>query len=85
MGASRPRSSEADAARKSKSEPPERTLPLKGVVWRNRKQAWEAHIKMKDSTRFLGTFDDEMAAARAYDKVAVCVCMCDGTFKTYRA
>lgn len=43
-----------------------------GVSWSARSGRWQAHIKLKNGiAKRIGSFDDEMEAARAYDAIAV--------------
>jgi len=41
-----------------------------GVSWDKRRSIWVAHIKAKGKDRYLGSFDVEADAARAYDAAA---------------
>ena len=43
---------------------------FKGVSWYKRDKLWEAAIKIHDRRLFLGRFQDEIEAARAYDEAA---------------
>ncbi len=42
----------------------------KGVSWDSSRQAWRARIQLNGKQSFLGHFDDETAAALAYDAAA---------------
>lgn len=43
---------------------------FKGVCWDASRQRWMAYISVSRRRRYLGRFDDEELAARAYDAVA---------------
>ena len=51
-----------------------RTAPssskYKGVCWNKRRKKWAAAIRFDNKTYHLGCFDDELAAALAYDQAA---------------
>jgi len=42
----------------------------KGVNWNKQHDKWQAYIKVHGKQAYLGYFDDEIAAACAYDKAA---------------
>jgi len=42
----------------------------KGLCWQKRDKKWSARIQVDGKTRFLGYFDDEAEAAKAYDEAA---------------
>lgn len=47
-----------------------RTSQFKGIVWRKKDQVWTAQIKIGPKLLHLGTFRDEIEAAKAYDYAA---------------
>ncbi|MFZ2148176.1 MAG: DNA polymerase I [Sedimentisphaerales bacterium] len=42
----------------------------KGVVWNRRQKCWQAQIQINHKLTFLGRFNDEVHAAKAYDRAA---------------
>jgi hypothetical protein len=42
----------------------------KGVSWNEREKRWHARIQVNGRSRFLGTFKDELEAAKTYDAAA---------------
>ena len=46
------------------------TSRFKGVCWKKSNSKWEANIKIDGKSTHLGYFDDEEAAAHAYDEAA---------------
>ena len=49
---------------------PKKTSQYRGVCWDKKQQKWQARITVRCSEKNLGTYDDESAAARAYDAEA---------------
>ena len=51
-----------------------RISKYKGVCWVRQRQKWEVHIYLHGKKRHVGYFDDEVIAARAYDKAVTETC-----------
>lgn len=45
--------------------------PFRGVYWRKDERKWYARIKVHKKAIHLGSFDDQVLAAKAYDKNAI--------------
>ena len=42
----------------------------KGVSWRKQTKKWDVQIRYNGKTKFIGSFENETEAAKAYDEVA---------------
>lgn len=47
------------------------TSKYKGVNWHKNNKRWEAGIKVNGIRKFIGSFTDEVEAAKAYNKAAI--------------
>jgi len=60
----------ADNSRNLKPRRNAKTSFYKGVSWNKKSKKWMATIKFNQKYYHIGFFDDEIAAAKAYDKMA---------------
>lgn len=44
----------------------EKTSKFPGVTWNKQHKKWHAHVRILGKNRYLGSFDDEVEAAKAY-------------------
>ena len=61
---------EAEQRAQRQAHPAGGTSAYRGVYWGRSSKKWAAQIRIKGTAYYLGGFDDEADAARAYDAVA---------------
>lgn len=55
----------------NKKKRPGQSSQFKGVSWNKTRKRWQAFIKKEGRSMFIGYFDDETTAAKAYDAKAI--------------
>lgn len=67
----RPCTNQQNARNKIKSQNDVFSSEYKGVSWDKNNKLWQAYIRLNGKLKFLGRFDDEIKAAKAYNNAAI--------------